>query len=76
MAKVSIHDRPRRPRAGQGKITNLEHAVEVGDLARPLTHSLPPREVTVSVIHASAAAPHMVPISAWERTTLEPSAAD
>ena len=40
MAKLTVHDRPRR---AQGKIMNLIHAVEVGDLIR----TLDPREVTV-----------------------------
>ena len=44
MEKLTVHDRPRR---AQGKIMNLIHAVEVGDLVR----TLPRREVTV--IHAS-----------------------
>ena len=55
MAKMTVHDRPRR---AQGKIMNLIQAVEVGDLVR----TLDPREVTV--IHASAEAPHLVSISA------------
>ena len=55
MAKLTVHDRPRR---AQGKIMNLIYAVEVGDLIR----TLDPREVTV--IQASAEAPHLVYISA------------
>ena len=55
MAQLTVHNRPRR---AQGKIMNLKYAVEVGDLVC----TLPPREVTV--IHASAEAPHLVSISA------------
>ena len=55
MTKLSRHDRPRR---AQGKIMNMIHAVNVGDLIR----SLPSREATV--IDASAAAPHLVSITA------------
>jgi hypothetical protein len=55
MEKLTVHDRPRR---AQGKIMNLIHAVDVGDLVR----TLDPREATV--IHASAEAPHLVSISA------------
>jgi hypothetical protein len=55
LQKLSVHDRPRR---AQGKIMNLKLAVEVDDLVR----TLPPREVTV--INASAEAPHLVSVSA------------
>ena len=55
LAKLSIHDRPRRV---QGKIMNLKHAIEVGNLVR----SLPPREVTV--MQAASQAPHLVSITA------------
>ena len=55
LQKLSVHDRPRR---AQGKIMNLKLAVEVADLLR----TLPAREVTV--LNASAEAPHLVSISA------------
>ena len=62
MEKLTVHDRPRR---AQGKIMNLIHAVDVGDLVR----ALDPREVTV--IQASAEAPHLVSISAHLRVSNE-----
>ena len=62
LTKMSIHDRPMRQ---QGKIMSLIHSTSTNRMLR----TLPDRMITV--VRASAQAPHLISISAGGDTTLD-----